>query len=131
MSYVEITHTEAICGPLGDCNSVQQSPYATLWGFLPVGVLGIIGYVSIGIVWLIHHYSPYGLRKFLSLSMWGMAFLGTLFSIYLTFLEPFVIGATCAWCISSAIFITILLWATTEPALRAMAVEEQSAILEG
>jgi uncharacterized membrane protein len=131
MSYVEITHTEAICGPLGDCNSVQQSPYATLWGFLPVGVLGIIGYVSIGIVWLIHRYSSYGLRKVLSLSMWGMALIGTLFSIYLTFLEPFVIGATCAWCISSAILITLLLWATTEPALHAMAVEEQSVILEG
>ena len=130
MSYVEITHTEAICGPLGDCNSVQQSPYATLWGFLPVGVLGIIGYVSIGIVWLIHRYSSYGLRKVLSLSMWGMALLGTLFSIYLTFLEPFIIGATCAWCISSAILITLLLLATTEPALNAIAVEEQSAIVE-
>jgi uncharacterized membrane protein/thiol-disulfide isomerase/thioredoxin len=126
MSYVEITHTEAICGPLGDCNSVQQSPYATLWGFLPVGVLGIIGYISIGIVWLIHLYSSSGFRKLLSLSMWGMALLGTLFSIYLTFLEPFVIGATCAWCISSAILITLLLLATTGPALQALAVEDKS-----
>jgi uncharacterized membrane protein len=130
MSYVEITHTEAICGPIGDCNTVQQSPYAILWGFLPVGVLGIIGYISIGIVWLIHRHSSPGLRKVLSLSMWGMALLGTLFSIYLTFLEPFVIGATCAWCISSAIIITLLFWATTGPALQAMVVEDKSVILE-
>ena len=130
MSYVEITHTEAICGPLGDCNSVQQSPYATLWGFLPVGVLGIIGYISIGIVWLIHRYSSSGFRKVLSLLMWGMALLGTLFSIYLTFLEPFVIGATCAWCIFSAIFITLLLWATTGPALQAIAAEDKFTVLE-
>jgi hypothetical protein len=32
----------------------------------------------------------------------GMTTFGTLFSIYLTFLEPLVIGATCAWCLSSA-----------------------------
>jgi uncharacterized membrane protein/thiol-disulfide isomerase/thioredoxin len=126
MSYVEITHIEAICGPLGDCNSVQQSPYAILWGFLPVGVLGIIGFISIGIVWLIHRYSTSGFRKLLSLSMWGMALLGTLFSIYLTFLEPFVIGATCAWCISSAILITLLLLATTGSALQALAVDGKS-----
>lgn len=130
MSYVELTHTEAICGPLGDCNSVQQSPYATLWGFLPVGVLGMIGYVSVGIVWVIHRYSRPGFRKLLSLALWGMALLGTLFSIYLTFLEPFVIGATCVWCISSAILITLLLWATTEPALQAMALEDKSAVFD-
>jgi uncharacterized membrane protein len=34
---------------------------------------------------------------------------GTLFSIYLTALEPFVIGATCAWCLSSAVIVTLLL----------------------
>jgi uncharacterized membrane protein len=33
----------------------------------------------------------------------------TLFSIYLTALEPFVIGATCAWCLSSAVIVTLLL----------------------
>jgi uncharacterized membrane protein len=39
-----------------------------------------------------------------------MVVAGTLFSIYLTFLEPFVIGATCAWCLASAIIMTLLLW---------------------
>jgi uncharacterized membrane protein len=37
---------------------------------------------------------------------------GVLFSIYLTFLEPFVIGATCAWCLSSAVIMTLLLLTT-------------------
>jgi uncharacterized membrane protein len=40
---------------------------------------------------------------------------GTLFSIYLTFLEPFVIGATCAWCLTSAIIMTALLWLSITP----------------
>jgi uncharacterized membrane protein len=44
-----------------------------------------------------------------------MAVGGTVFSIYLTFLEPFVIGATCAWCLTSAILMTVLLWLTVTP----------------
>ena len=38
------------------------------------------------------------------------ALFGTAFSIYLTFLEPFVIGATRAWCLTSAMVITALFW---------------------
>jgi uncharacterized membrane protein len=45
-----------------------------------------------------------------SLALLGLTTIGLLFSIYLTFLEPFVIGATCAWCLTSAIIITLLLW---------------------
>jgi uncharacterized membrane protein len=37
------------------------------------------------------------------------AVVGTVFSAYLTFLEPFVIGAVCAWCLSSAVLITALM----------------------
>jgi uncharacterized membrane protein len=45
--------------------------------------------------------------------MWWFALVGVLFSIYLTYLEPFVIGATCAWCLTSAISMTLILWAAT------------------
>ncbi|MBS3753330.1 MAG: hypothetical protein KGY46_08075 [Anaerolineales bacterium] len=38
---------------------------------------------------------------------------GTFFSMYLTFLEPFVIGATCAWCLTSFLIITAQLWIST------------------
>ena len=37
-----------------------------------------------------------------------MSAFGLIFSIYLTFLEPFVIGATCAWCLTSAILMTMV-----------------------
>jgi uncharacterized membrane protein len=42
-----------------------------------------------------------------------MAFGATAFSVYLTFLEPFVIGATCMWCITSSVVVALLLLATT------------------
>lgn len=117
LSYIEITQTEAICGPVGNCNAVQSSAYARLFGWLPIGVLGLIGYLTILVTWLFHSLGPQERRRLTATLIWVMAFAGTLFSIYLTFLEPFVIGATCIWCLTSAILMTILLWASTAPAL--------------
>jgi uncharacterized membrane protein len=104
MTFVETTGAEAVCGPVGDCNTVQQSSYALLFGVLPVGVLGLAGYAALGLAWLAAHL---GRLSFVPLVL--IAFGGTLFSIYLTFLEPFVIGATCIWCLSSAVVITLIL----------------------
>jgi uncharacterized membrane protein len=115
LSFVEVTETEAVCGPVGDCNTVQQSPYATLLGFLPVGVLGLIGYIAILLGWILKRYSPDQWKNTLAILIWAMALFGVIFSIYLTFLEPFVIGATCLWCITSAVIITIQFWAASEP----------------
>lgn len=117
LTYVETTKNEAFCGPVGDCNSVQQSPYATLFGFLPVGVLGAIGYISILALWLVQRFGSQSVLKPTGLLIWAMAGFGLVFSIYLTFLEPFVIGATCIWCITSALVMTVLFWASSGPAL--------------
>ncbi|MFC2053301.1 vitamin K epoxide reductase family protein [Chloroflexota bacterium] len=114
LSYVEITSTEAFCGPVGDCNTVQDSPYAYLFGIIPIGVMGIAGYLTIIALWLVQQYGPKALIKFSTGAIWLLAWFGVMFSIYLTFLEPFVIGATCVWCIGSAIVITLILWATSE-----------------
>jgi uncharacterized membrane protein/thiol-disulfide isomerase/thioredoxin len=125
LSYVEITGSEAVCGPVGNCNSVQESPYAYLFGVIPIGAMGLVGYAVILAAWLFREYGPKSWGKFFSLAIWGMAWFGILFSIYLTFLEPFVIGATCAWCIASAILMTLTFLAATEPAMQAMHVDEE------
>jgi uncharacterized membrane protein len=119
LSYVEFTQSEAICGPVGDCNTVQQSPYAKLFDILPIGVLGMFGYLLIGISWLIQQYTAVMWRYYAAIIIWILAGFGTAFSIYLTFLEPFVIGATCAWCITSSILMTVILLSATYPALHA------------
>ncbi len=113
MFFVEATHTEAICGPLGNCNTVQQSPYATLFGFLPVGLFGLLGYVVIVLVWLIQSFGSRPIRLPAAFVLWGMLLFGNLFSAYLTFLEPFVIGTTCVWCVISALLMFFLLWMDT------------------
>ena len=47
-------------------------------------------------------------------------FFGVLFSSYLTYLEPFVIGATCLWCLTSALILTAMLWLAAGPGFRAL-----------
>jgi uncharacterized membrane protein len=108
LAFVEVNQVEAVCGPVGDCNTVQQSSYATLFGILPVGVLGVLGYIAIIIIWLIGRLDLQGWDKVTKYALWAITLGGTLFSIYLTFLEPFVIGASCMWCLTSAVIMTIL-----------------------
>ena len=108
LAYVEFNQVEAVCGPVGNCNAVQQSEYATLFGILPIGVLGVMGYLAIIILWLAKFLDLPSYTRILNLALFGITLFGILFSIYLTFLEPFVIGATCIWCLSSAVIMTIL-----------------------
>ena len=116
LAYVEVVQVAAVCGPVGDCNTVQQSEYARLFGILPVGVMGLAGYVGIFLAWLVAGFAKGKIADFAALSLFGMAVSGTLFSIYLTFLEPFVIGATCAWCLTSAVLMTVLMLVSAKPA---------------
>lgn len=115
LSYVETAQVSAVCGPIGDCNTVQQSEFAHVLGILPVGTLGLLGYIAIGIAWTVSRLKSGYLSDLTTAFMLGMILFGVLFSIYLTFLEPFVIGATCAWCLSSAVIMTGLLWLIVMP----------------
>ena len=109
LAYVETNLVSAICGPVGDCNAVQSSPYARLFGIMPIGILGMVGYLSILLIWGWSRFRNDRLAKYSPLALYGMSFVGTLFSLYLTYLEPFVIQAVCMWCISSAIIMALLL----------------------
>jgi uncharacterized membrane protein len=51
-----------------------------------------------------------------------MVFIGVLVAACHTFLEPFVIGATCIWCLSSAVIMTAILWLVAGPRFRALTV---------
>jgi uncharacterized membrane protein/thiol-disulfide isomerase/thioredoxin len=117
LSYVETQQVAAVCGPVGDCNAVQTSPYATLFGFLPVGVLGLLGYVGLLAAWLARKILP-RFEKLAVLAFLGMSVFAVIFSLYLTYLELFVIHAVCIWCIISAWLVTFLLLLGLPPAVR-------------
>lgn len=124
LSYVETQSVTAICGPVGDCNAVQSSRYAKLFDFLPIGVLGLFGYLGLLAVWLARKFLP-KLEKISAIGFWGMAFFAVIFSLYLTYLEPFVIKAVCIWCLTSAVIVTLLLLLGTPPAVLRFALPDE------
>jgi uncharacterized membrane protein len=121
LAYLELSQAEPFCGPIGHCDIVQQSKYARLFGLFPIGVMGVAGYLAILAAWLIARYAPKHLVEPSAAALLVMTGLGTLFSIYLTFLEPFVIGATCMWCLTSSVLMTVLMLACLEPGKRSLA----------
>jgi len=112
LAFVETTASEAVCGPVGNCNAVQDSSYAKLFGVLHVGVLGMIGYLVLLALWLWQRLGPESSTRKTAWMLPALSLFGVLFSSYLTFLEPFVIGAVCMWCITSAVIMMLLLWFT-------------------
>jgi uncharacterized membrane protein len=112
LAYVETQAVTAVCGPIGDCNAVQTSDYAYLLG-VPIGVWGVLGYLAILAAWA---WGKWRSDSRAAIALLAMTAFGVLFSIYLTYLEPFVIQAVCAWCLTSAVVMTLLLLIRVEVA---------------
>jgi uncharacterized membrane protein len=108
LSGVELTGSSAVCGPVGDCNVVHTSIYARVLG-IPVGLLGVAGYAAILACWVVARRSGAMLEGAATIGLFALAVAGTLFSVYLTFLEPFVLGSTCSWCLASAVLMAAIL----------------------
>jgi uncharacterized membrane protein len=83
------------------CATVANSSYSHLAG-INVSVLGIVGYVAL----LLAAVASGDLGRFGGLLV---ALVGFGFSVYLTYLELFVIDAICQWCVASACLMTLLL----------------------
>lgn len=124
LTFVETQDVAAVCGPVGDCNAVQTSQFAKLFGFLPVGLLGAIGYVGILAAWALARRSEGISGRLAAVAMFGMALFGVLFSIYLTYLELYIIRAVCMWCLTSAVIMSLVLALSVGPALEALQSEQ-------
>ena len=123
-TFIELTGRQVSCGPSQGCSAVQNSRYAILFGFLPMGIFGFAGYIAILAAWFLWQYGPASMKNTGAIAMWGFGVFGVLFSIYLTFLEPFVIGSTCMWCITSAVYMIVLLLVSTPAAQEALSFHE-------
>ena len=115
-----LMENELSCGPVGECNTVQQSKYSKLFGVIPVSLLGVLAYSICIMFWLAARYDIGNQRNLYVVSAWVCSVAAVCFFAYLTFLEPFVIGATCIWCVTSATITTISAIVITKPALAAM-----------
>lgn len=82
------------------CKTVAESAYSELLG-IDVAVLGVAGYVMLLLAAMLR---GDGAR----MAGFALALVGFGFSIYLTYLELFVIDAICQWCVASAVLMTLL-----------------------
>ncbi|MGD9101390.1 MAG: vitamin K epoxide reductase family protein [Anaerolineae bacterium] len=114
LSYVEVKHVEAVCGPVGECNIVQNSEYALLLG-IPIAVWGVMNYIAVAALWVGGRYLNQRWANLATLGLLGLTLFGVFFSIYLTCLELFFIHAICAWCLTSALVTTLLMLLVVVP----------------
>jgi len=73
-----------------DCGIVNHSPYAVLYG-VPVAVIGIAGYILLGVLAFRRAY-----RLMLLASLGGLGF-----ALYLAHIESVVLGVWCIYCVIS------------------------------
>ena len=112
LTIVHYDHSSPVCvGGGGGCEKVQTSDYAEFAG-VPVALVGAIGYASILLSLLL----PGENGRFAG-ALLGVVGFG--FSLYLTYLELFVIDAICQWCVASAVVMTLLATTTVVRLLRA------------
>jgi len=113
------------CGASGGCETVQTSRWAVFLGF-PVAFYGVVGYLAILVVAIVA-LRPATLSQ-LRWSKWlvVLATVGFGFTLYLTYLELFVIHAICRWCIGSAVIITAI-WVVSLLSLRSPAIRTDHA----
>ncbi|MCB0094644.1 MAG: vitamin K epoxide reductase family protein [Caldilineaceae bacterium] len=113
LSYVKLAHTEPICiGGSSDCSLVQNSAYAYLLG-IPVAYLGLLAYIALALLWVAKRIDWQGWGLLATQLFWGVGLFAALFSIYLTYIELFVLGAICQWCVASALVIITIFVLTT------------------
>ena len=106
MTIYKLSSNDAMCLGSGGCSQVNASIYSEINGF-PVAAIGVIGFLSLIGVMLLERGSDFFADNG-PLLEFGMSLLGFLYSIYLTYLEAYVIRYWCPFCVTSAIAITLV-----------------------
>jgi uncharacterized membrane protein len=92
---------------VGSCETVQTSKWATFLGF-PVAMWGVGYYIAVLVISIAGLTPALADRRGVSQLLVAMTGVGLVFSLWLTYLELFVINAICQWCVISAILATAL-----------------------
>ncbi len=95
----------AVCIGVGDCEAVNTSRFSEFLG-LPVALWGIGAYVTmlvLSILVMLGKFTPWPQR-----GLFAAAAIGVAFSIYLTYIELYVLYEICPWCVLSAIIVTTI-----------------------
>jgi uncharacterized membrane protein len=106
-SYLTIAHYQGVVPPctiVTGCEVVLTSPYATIIG-IPVSLLGAVYYLVV----LIGIFSYLESKK-TPLLKWALVatVLGLLFTLWFLYVQAFILGSFCLYCLGSAVTSIIL-----------------------
>ena len=96
------------CTRWAQCDVVNNSVYSQFYG-IPVCVIGLGGYLLLLVLALAALRTDGRTQGRILVASLLLSLGGVGFSVYLTYLEIYVIEALCAWCVASAVIITLLL----------------------
>lgn len=94
------------CGS-GGCETVQLSPQSRFMG-VDVALIGLIGYVVLLALAVLTLQPRFTGRSWPLVGLGVLSAGALLFTLYLKYLEFFVIHAICRWCVASAVIILLL-----------------------
>lgn len=100
-------HKVLICPVGADCNAVVHSEYSTLFG-IPLENYGMLYYAGIGLTYLIFFVVPHLIQPVLMIAAFTGTAVSFLFTMYFLYVQIIVIRQGCSWCLSSAVFSTII-----------------------
>jgi len=115
-TYLTVEHYRGVippCSITSGCEKVLTGPYATVLGF-PVALGGAIYYLGVAVGSLIFleskHLSANLQSHHWSILKWTLlaTTLGLLASLWFVYLQAFIIGSYCQYCLGSALTSTIL-----------------------
>src|SRR3989337_87948 len=107
LSWVKVSGKYALCGPIGDCESVNSSKYSEIAG-IPIAFLGVGAYLVILVLLFLESRGNFWM-EYSPLLVFGISLAGGLYSAYLTYLEIYVIRAICEFCVLSAVVLLLML----------------------
>jgi len=87
-----------------DCDRVIRSPYSRLLG-VHNSTIGLWLFFFIFVMTLLHDLGWEPWPKLTSSTLIALSFIGTLVSLYLTYIQLFVLKGLCNWCLTSALLI--------------------------
>jgi len=89
------------------CDAVRLSVYSHL-GSVPMPVFGVAGYLLVALLIIAEPLFPAARALDVRYALAVATGFGFLFSLYLEYLQGFVIHAFCAWCVTSGLVMTAL-----------------------
>ncbi len=111
LSIVYISGTDLVCGPLKGCDIVRASSWSSWFG-IPTPIFGVVFYATVLALLTLRTLMPEYKTKLAYYAQLLLAVAGFAESIFLTYIQKYVLNSFCFWCLLSAvaatcIFITI------------------------